>query len=981
VEWLNTGENRLEIENRDGSWLLYDGLSLAIETDPGRIERMFTGFRVHPGYALLRSPDGPLQSAAGYANNEGAACSATVTVKAPGGRAYEYPVSLTSGPCRFEIRFPAVEETATVSFRLDAAGREPAECTAEVGVVKPVTLHLAMMSHFDNGYTHRQSEAVDKQLRGLDTVVEQCERTREFPGGSQYRWNVACFYIAERYLETRSEEQVERFLECIRRGEIEITGIFADMLTGLSHHEELARYCLAAKTFGAEHGVPVLSTMITDAPGYTWRFAQMLADSRVGYLSVGANLTRARGLYEGQRWPFWWEAPDGSRVLVYPHGGYAEGRQLGMGGEPVDALERIHGWVASRPAGRKDVLVRCAMLAERADNARPSEEISDWVREWNETYEQPRIVLTTATNFFQRFEKDYGDDLPVERGDWTGYWEDGAASSARETAFCREAQADLFDAEGLWTALEILGAAEAPAERIEKTLEKVLLYDEHTWGAAQSISQPGAETVIDQWEVKGGYARDGREESRLLLDEALGILGSQMDVPRGDCIVVYNGLSWLRSGWVGPVEGVEGRTLVDMTTGEAVPVSPASRFFAENVPSHGYRCYRVEEASRSFEEQPAGGPSIDKEPALALWSVLGGAGRLILAETATDGVLSDPEHEFGFGDLIYEHGPRPPASFGADYLEKNPMKREVVDWDVDWDRSAPGGWREEVKHLTRSGRLADGSEVRQRFTLDGWTPDLRVRVEIDKNAIEGSRNCEAVYVAFPIAGSGEFDYDASGLLMRADRDQLSGACRDWYSVESVVRVHGKERDVLIAPVDAPLVQLGGFTGNLWKRRLDADSGLVLSYVMNNYWFTNYRASQDGHHLFEYAIRAVPKDLPNHEVLRFGWEQRHALRAKVVRVEKRGGLPAVGSFLEVSPGNVALTALKKSRAGNGCLARCLELDGKRSDVEVRFPLFHPESTWPMNLAEQRSDRTETERSGAAVEFEQGPSSWVTLGVEF
>ena len=47
------------------------------------------------------------------------------------------------------------------------------------------------------------------------------------------------------------------------------------------------------------------------------------------------------------------------------------------------------------------------------------------------------MVIATTGEMFREFERRYGDKVPEVRGDFTPYWEDGAASSARETALAR----------------------------------------------------------------------------------------------------------------------------------------------------------------------------------------------------------------------------------------------------------------------------------------------------------------------------------------------------------------------------------------------------------------------------------------------------------------------------------------------------------------------------------------------------------------
>ena len=114
------------------------------------------------------------------------------------------------------------------------------------------------------------------------------------------------------------------------------------------------------------------------------------------------------------------------------------------------------------------------------DNGSPDAKVAEVVRNWNARYAWPRLIISTTTEAFRAFERRYGDKLPEYSGDYTPYWEDGAASSARETAMNRASAERLLQAETLW-AMHKPGPF--PAAAFQEAWRNVLLYSEHTWGA------------------------------------------------------------------------------------------------------------------------------------------------------------------------------------------------------------------------------------------------------------------------------------------------------------------------------------------------------------------------------------------------------------------------------------------------------------------------------------------------------------------
>jgi len=95
----------------------------------------------------------------------------------------------------------------------------------------------------------------------------------------------------------------------------------------------------------------------------------------------------------------------------------------------------------------------------------------------------------------------------VHRQAWPDWWTDGFGSAARETAAARETETAMQVNRGLFAMASTLGAPVSPQtlERAAAIQDDLLFYEEHTYGAAESISDPMAENAQVQWGEKAAW--------------------------------------------------------------------------------------------------------------------------------------------------------------------------------------------------------------------------------------------------------------------------------------------------------------------------------------------------------------------------------------------------------------------------------------------------------------------------------------------
>jgi alpha-mannosidase len=226
---------------------------------------------------------------------------------------------------------------------------------------------------------------------------------------------------------------------------------------------------------------------------------------------------------------------------------------------------------------------------------------------------------------------------------------------------------------------------------------------------------------------------------------------------------------------------------------------------------------------------------------------------------------------------------------------------------------------------------ADAPGARKYSTEVSLTANLNrveIQTKLDKISI---REKEGIHFAFPFSVPGaQMRYDVANAIVRAPRDQLPGACKNFFSAVSWTDVSNADYGVTLAIPDAPLIEMGAITAEQpWLRTIQP-SPLIYSYALNNYWHTNYKADQEGPITFSYAIQPHSAFTPA-DAARFGRERREPL---IVAAADDSHSPAKSLF-HISPENVMVSSIKPIANGNAWLIYLYNPTSVDQPVNLQF----------------------------------------------
>jgi alpha-mannosidase len=470
---------------------------------------------------------------------------------------------------------------------------------------------------------------------------------------------------------------------------------------------------------------------------------------------------------------------------------------------------------------------------------------------------------------------------------------------------------------------------------------------------------------------------------------------------------VFNTLNWRRSGEVSIDMGKD-QEIVDLTNGAVVPAELLLtgpnfirvRFRAENVPAVGYKVYALRPAGK--ESSPAsiiGGTTLENTYYKVQLDPETGAIRSIY-DKELGRELVDQGGPYRFGQYLYVTGgdksPNTILQYSKVYPKPDLQVCPSSDGKVISITHTAGG---EVAKVEYAGKNAKA--IKAEVRLFDQEKKIEIVEEIDKEAVLAK---EAVYFAFPFAMEHpQFQYEVQTGVVDPAKNMYAGAGHEWFSVQHWASVQQAGISGSVMPLDAPLVTFGDINRGEWPDTFGQRPGTIFSYVMNNYWDTNYRASQGGYFKFRYVITSAPSTDVTY-LSRRGWEEMTPLETDMITSQDKAlaqsasqegdthpieaqdlaayyHIPRLdgkqNGFVEMDDANVLLETWKVAEDGNGTVMRFSDLGGKDRSVAVQLRGIQISRAWKTDALERGNQ--EVPVSGNRFQFQIHPHEIVTIRI--
>lgn len=263
-----------------------------------------------------------------------------------------------------------------------------------------------------------------------------------------------------------------------------------------------------------------------------------------------------------------------------------------------------------------------------------------------------------------------------------------------------------------------------------------------------------------------------------------------------------------------------------------------------------------------------------------------------------------------------------------------------------------------LKRLTLPGRqvmrITADAPMAASFVCDVTLYDEIKRIDFSNSVGKLPTTAkEALYFTFPFASANpEMRIEMPNGVIRPDADQVKAACRDWYCAQHFVTVSDGSAAVVWSPIDTPLLTVQDIFRGQWYDRLKIENGSIFAYAMNNYWFTNYKASQQAKMTFRFSITSAAK-VSDSDAKRFGESVQSPMVAIPLSVSPEP-LTASKGYVSVDAANVVIQAMAPARFADGTMIRLREMDGRSGSVKLSIDGVPFRQAWLCNLAEDKME---------------------------
>ncbi len=454
-------------------------------------------------------------------------------------------------------------------------------------------------------------------------------------------------------------------------------------------------------------------------------------------------------------------------------------------------------------------------------------------------------------------------------------------------------------------------------------------------------------------------------------------------------LVIFNTLNWKRNALVSVDVNDRQSQIVDKSTGEVVPLEVLGhgkdfhrvRFVAKDIPALGYKVFLLRDT-----EKPPTPAAVEQRTVLespyyrVTLDPKTGAVRSIY-DKQLQRELVNQQSPYRFGQYVYVTGgdktPNSIQQYSPAYPKPELAIHSAHNGSLESVVRTPYGWVARMESMD-TNTPAITTEIR----LFNQEKKIEFVEDVEKKDVDSK---EGIYFAFPFAmAQPRFQYEIQNGVVDPARDMYAGAGHEWFSVQHWVSVEGKGISATVMPLDSSLVTLGDINRGEWPAQFVQRTGTIFSYVMNNYWNTNYRAGQGGHFRFRYVITSAPATDPNY-LSRMGWEEVTPLEKDIVTTQDKAVTqprPLNGkqeSFLDISDPALLLETWKPAEDGKGTILRFLDLGGATRTVNVRTRLLKLKQA-SLTDAVERNQKALSLLGNEGFQFTIHPHEIVTVRIE-
>ena len=797
--------------------------------------------------------------------------------------------------------------------------------------LKQFTVRAVGNSHIDMAWLWPWTETVEVVRNTFQSVLDLM---REYPD-LKFTMSSARTY---EWMQEKYPALFEQIKQRVKEGRWEVVGgMWVEPDLNMPDGESLVRQILVGKRyFQKNFGADIKIGWNPDSFGYNWQLPQIYKKSGIDYF-VTSKLLWATDYTKFPYRLFWWEAPDGSRLLTYfPHE-YAndfDAQQITK--DFSFYAPSIYGSKLGENKDSPQMLYLFGIGDHGGGPTRAMLDEADRLRDPNTVF--PKIEFSTAKEFFADLNQELPSlKVPTWKDELYFEYHRGVYTSQADTKQrIRHDEELMLDAEKYASLASIFGRPYAQGQF--ELAWKNLLFDHF------HDVMPGSGIAVNYLDAKRNL-EDVARSANEITDGAFGEIVAHIDTqgvnPLGDgaAVVVFNSLSWPRTEVIeaevqlpGPANQVEvvdgaGQRVTHQLLAMDATTHRARLLIVADTPALGYRTYfvratakpansaprpaRFVSANENFMENGSVRVTVDPQTGCitSLLDLQSHAEALAPSEMDSGGPTTNV-----CGNLLQAFADKP-KRWDAWNIDSDFEKQH---WDLDK--------ADEVKLLER-GPLRAVIRVKKHFQNSTFVQDITMyagvpRVDV-KMQVEWHEKHILLKVAFPLSAHSDkatFEIPYGSIERPTTRNTPAEQAK--FEVPAQ-----RWADLSDAKHGFSLL-------NDSKYGYDVKGNVLrLSLLRSQEWPDPH--ADEGHHEFTYSLYPHAGTWRDAQTVRRGYELNYKLIARQAQ-KHAGTLPGEHSFVRVDADNVVVTALKKSEDDDSLVLRFYEWAGKAADVRIQLP---------------------------------------------